>query len=117
VQVAVAGGVIDTELHENPSRLSAVIVTVPSVVDAVSIEPFASAASGLESCSIDERSVVELDTANDTVATTPVPMVVASGPETTQTTEPADELQFNALFAAVAAAPAVIVAEEKSAVE
>ena len=117
MQVAVAGGVIDTELHENPSSASAVIVTVPPVVDAASIEPVVSTASGLESCNDEDGSVVESNTASDTVARTPVPIVVAFAPETTQTIEPADELQFTDLFAAVAAGPAAIVAEEKSVAE
>jgi hypothetical protein len=117
VHVAVEGGVSDTELQENPLRPSGVIVTVPPVTVVASMEPPASAESGLESCKVEDVSVVVLDKANAMVATTPVPIVVAFDPDNTQITEPAPGTQSTDLLAAVAAGPAETVAEEKSAVE
>lgn len=118
VHVAVDGGVIDTELQENPFKPSAVIVTVPTVADIGNLEPPASDASVVVvSWSDEEVSVVELDTVSDTVATTPLAIVVALGPDRTQITDPGCGLHDRDLFAAVAAGPAENVAAEKSAVE
>lgn len=117
VQVAVEGGVSDTELQENPLRLRGIMVTVPPVTDVGSMEPLASDESGLESCKVEDVSVVALDKLNAIVATTPVPIVVAFAPDTIQIIAPVPGAQLTDLFAAVAAGPAVTVAEEKSAVE
>lgn len=117
LQVAVDGGVIDTELQENPSRLSGKIVTVPPVVAVGSEEPEASAALLFTSCSGDDRSAVELDSPSNTEATMPLGIGAALGPDTTQVTEPELLLQKTVLFAAAAAGPAATVADEKSTVE
>jgi hypothetical protein len=117
LQVAVDGGVIDTESHQNPFRLSGKIVTVPPVVETGSDEPVASAAPLWASSSDDDVSVAELDNASSTDATTPLAIGVALGPDSTQIREPAVLLQDTYLFAAAAAGPAVTVAEEKSKVE
>jgi len=117
LHVAVEGGVMETELHVNPLRLSGNIVTVPPVADTGSDDPVASEESLFVSVSDDDVSVVELDNASDIVATTPVAMVVALEPDSTQTMEPAPALQESVLFAPVAAGPAASVADEKSTVE
>ena len=93
VHVAVAGGVMVNGLQENPFSPSGIIVTVPPVVDTVIDEPEGFDASLLANCSDDDVSVVKLDTPKDTVATTPLPMGVASGPESTHVIEPAVVLQ------------------------
>jgi hypothetical protein len=117
LQVAIDGGVMDTALQENPFRLSGKIVTVPPVVEIGTDDPTALAASLLMSCSDDELSVVELDNASRTEATTPPAIGVALGPDSTQVSEPGLLLQETDLFAVAAAGPAAIVADEKSRVE
>jgi hypothetical protein len=117
LQVVVDGGVIDTESHQNPFILSGKIVTVPPVVEIGSDEPVGSAASLRASCSDDDVSVAELDNASNTEATTPLPIGVALGPDSTQVRERAVLLQDTDLFAAAAAGPVVMVAEVKSTVE
>jgi hypothetical protein len=114
MQLAVDGGMRDTELHENPSRPTGTIVTVPPVVEIGSDDPVASDASLFVSCTDDDVSVVVLDTVSDTVATTPL-SIGASRPESTQIAEPALLLQDSDLPAA--AGPAATVADEKSTVE
>jgi hypothetical protein len=115
VQVAVASGMSNTELHENPLRSSGRIVTVPPLVDIGSDEPVASEASPFVSCIDEDVSLVALDNARDTVATTPVEIGVELSQYSTQVAEPAPFLQVRDLFAA--AGPAATVADEKSAVE
>ncbi len=117
VQVAVASGMSNTELHENPLRSSGRIVTVPPLVDIGSdAEPVMSEAIAFcESCIDEDVSLVALDNARDTVATTPVEIGVELSQYSTQVAEPAPFLQVRDLFAA--AGPAATVADEKSAVE
>ena len=115
VQVAVEGGVMDTELHENPFRPSWIIVTVPPVLDTDTDEAAALAPSSFVSCIDDEVSVVVPDSIRDTVATTPLSTAVVFSPHNTHVAEPALLLQESDLFAA--AGPAAIVADEKSTVE
>jgi hypothetical protein len=61
--------------------------------------------------------VVVVDAVKDATAITPLEIVVAFKPQTSQIMDPAVLLQDKVLPAAVAAGPAVTVTNEKSAVE
>jgi len=117
VHVAVDGGAIDVAVHENPFRPSGEIVTVPAPVETSIADPAASDASERVRLIADDLFVVEPDTASATVATTPLPIGFASGPESTHVSEPVFVLHDTDLLADVAAGPAAKVADEKSVVE
>ena len=117
VHVAVDGGAIDTELHENPFKPNAPIATVPPVVVIGMAEPPASDETAFVSWTNEDLLVVELDNTSDTVATTPLPIVSALSPQTKHVNDPNFVLHESDLFAAVATGPAARVAEEKSVVE
>jgi hypothetical protein len=117
VQLAVAGGVIDVELQENPFRLSGAMVTVPPDVAVDSSEPVGSAETPLESCKKDDVSVVVAETASEMVAKAPLPIAVSFWPESTQVTTPDLGLQLRDLLADVAAGPADTDTDEKSVAE
>lgn len=117
LQVALAGGVIDTGLHEKPFNAGGEIVTVPPVADTTSEEPAGSEASELISCSAEEASEVEFATTRDRVAMVPLAMPAEFWPDRTHVTEPVPELQSSDLLAPLPAAPVLNVAELKSAVE
>jgi hypothetical protein len=114
VQVAVAGGVSETALHENPFKASCGIVTVPPEVDIDTDEPVPSDAPLLVNCSDDELFFVVVDIANVTVPTTPVVIGIVLFPISTQVVEPAVLLQYRDLFVSE---PTANVAAEKSTVE
>jgi hypothetical protein len=90
------------------------MVTVPPVAEAVSANASVDAAMGLEICTCELVSVVELEMTSDTVAATPLAIAMLLSPQSTQVVEPALGLQETDLSDAVATGPADTVAEEKS---
>ena len=115
VQVAVADWLRDIGLQESPFK-PGWIVTVPPVVDVFKDFPAASAAELFVICTAEEVCVVEPDTVNVTVATTPFENAVVFRPHNMHVVEPAPPPQERVLFAPVDAGPATTVAAEKSAV-
>jgi hypothetical protein len=115
VQVAAAGGVMDTGTQENPfSAAGWTMVTLPPLAAVVSAKPSVDAAMGLETCTCEVVSVVVLEMARDTVAATPLVIGVVLSPQSTHVVEPAPGLHESILLDAMATGPAITVAEVKS---
>jgi len=78
----------------------------PPVAVMASKLPSAATATALLMASVSSVSVLELETVAVTTARTPLPIVLAFGPEARQVTDPVLEAQFSVLLTAVRAGPA-----------
>jgi hypothetical protein len=115
VQEDAVGAAKDIGVHVNPLS-PGWMVTAPPVVVVTRVVPVASAATPPVSCNWEEESEVWFR-GRVTVATTPLAMVELLRPHRMHIAVPELLLQEICLLAAVAAGPAAIVGEPKSAVE
>lgn len=114
VQVEVLGGVIDTGRQERPFNAGLMVRTPPlPEIPKDAADP--SAALRLVRFNTEELFGVDDATVTDTVATTPFPIAVVFRPYKMQVIAPEPLPQEIILLAAVAAAPAAMFTDEKSA--
>ena len=115
VHVDAAGAVRVTGMQEKPFKAGVCwMVTVPPLPDTVKEDPAGSAAEVLGSWTAVELLVVDDDSVKETLATTPLEIVVEFRPHRTQLNTPEPPLQETDLFAALAAGPTATLANEKS---